>query len=378
MHLFLLLSLTACTAPGKDDSGALTDDSSADSMDSSLDSDDSGEPVTPQIRFFADVAPMDLSPDGRTALVQRMTTLDGALEFIDTTNGEVSAVTTLGDATRNMATGVSNDQRIAALHGVPVEAGRWSAQAGWEDLASPFSSGCDLDNGGAFDLSDDGTVVVGLVWEGCVPAAFRWSEGGGMLVLDRLGVGWEGGSPTNRASFVSGDGLVVGGFAQNVGLDRSPARWDADGSGELLAPDDLEQTGEVLSIDFDGSHMGVIRGNDGYLWSESGGFVPLGRLESSMPADPVYPNAISYTGDVLFGGVGSEFFTVPSAFVWTEEAGMRALQELAVAAGVEIAEGYWLSSVVAVSDDGTVILGRVLDANFLPQTFVMHLPGGSW
>ena len=263
---------------------------------------------------------------------------------------------------------------------MPTEAGLWSEATGWEKITSPFAAGCDMDNGGGFDVSDDGTIVVGLLWDGCVPAAFRWTAAGGVQVLDILGEPYEGSpnAPVNRASFVSGDGQVAGGFAAYGALDRSPARWTADGHGELLTPDDHEQSGEVLAIDYDGSTLALLRGYDAYLWTETGGLVSLGRLKSMLPTDPVYPNALSADGQVAFGGVGSEFFTVPSAFVWTEASGMRSVQEVAQAAGVVIDEGYWLTNVMAVSDDGTVLLGRTFDADFAVKTFVMHVPAGTW
>ncbi len=386
--LLLLLAATACTgrAPDTSDSGGTTD--SGDTTDTSDTSDtadtgdtgDTAEPVMPRIAWFADVGPVDLTPDGSIALVQSMTTFEGELLFIDTALDTLTSQTTLGDAGKNMATGVSADRRISALHGIPVEAGLWGEADGWQDIASPFDSGCDSDNGGAFDVSDDGTVAVGLMWDGCAPAAFRWTAAGGTLILDTLGEAYEGSPspPTNRASFVSGDGLVTGGFAAYGALDRSPARWTADGAGELLAPDDHDQTGEVLSIDYDGSTLGVLRGNDGYVWSEAGGFVSLGRLDTAMPTDPVYPNALSRDGSAAFGGVGSEYFTVATAFVWTEADGMRSLQDVATAAGVVVDDGYWLATVLAVSDDGTVVLGRAYTPDFAVETFVMHIPAGAW
>jgi len=284
-----------------------------------------------------------------------------------------------------MATGMSADGHVSALHQVPVEAGVWSAAGGWVDLPSPYASGCDTDEGGAFDISDDASVVVGLMWNGCGPAAFRWTEAGGTQELEILGVAHRGGTlpPTNRATVVSGDGQIAAGFAEYRSIDRSPARWNADGTGELLAPDDHSQPGEVLSIDYDGNTLGVQRGYDGYLWTVDGGFTNLGRLDSALPTDPVYPNALSADGQVAFGGVGSDFFTIPIAFVWTEAAGMRSLQRVAEAAGVPIEKGYILTNVLSVSEDGSVVVGSVVvgsgySPDFMPRAFVLHVPVGTW
>lgn len=380
----LFSSLVACQ-PAADTSDTGPDGSTTDTADSgdtgdSADTGDTGVEVTPSILWLDSLLSVDLTPDGSVALAQDATSMEGALLLIDTTTGETTEVTTLGDAGLNLATGLSAELDISAYFDVPVLAGRWSQTGGWTEVPSPYASGCDSNIGAGFDVSDDGDVVVGLMWDGCAPAAFRWTESGGTTPLAILGEPVDGSSvaPTNRATVVSGDGQVAAGFAANGYLDRTPARWSADGSGELLAPDEMAETGEVLSIDQDGDTLGVQRGYDGYRWTESGGFVSLGRVDTMMPTDTVYPNALTADGRAVFGGVGSEYFTVPVAFVWTEAAGMRAVQELAVAAGIEIPEGYWLTSVVAASDDGTVLLGRAFDADFSSKTFILHAPAAAW
>ncbi len=339
--------------------------------------DTSDTPVSPSIQWFDGVSGVDLTPDGATALVQSMTLFDGELSFIDTATGVVTVQTTLGDAGKDMGTAVSADLQIAALYAIPVEAATWSADGGWEVIPSPFDAGCDSDNGGAFDVSDDGAVAVGLLWDGCAPAAFR-STSSGVQLLATLGESSGSSAPTNRATVVSGDGAIAAGFAEYGSIDRSPTRWAADGTGELLDPDNRDAPGEVLSIDYTGATLGIVQGYDGFAWTEAEGLVPMGRLENALPTDTVYPNALSADGSTAFGAVGSEFFTVPTAFAWTREDGMRSLQELAVAAGVVIDDGYWLDNVMAVSDDGTVILGRALDADYAPTTFVMHVPPGTF
>lgn len=376
----LLLALTACTPDEPADTGDTAD--SADSADSGdiADSGDTAEEVTPSIAWFDDLLAVDLTPDGTVALAQLSTSFEGELLLLDTTTGEATSVATLGDAGLNLATGLSANLDISAYYDVPIQAGLWSETSGWTTLPSPYEAGCDSNIGAAFDVSDDGGAVVGLMWSGCAPAAFRWTASGGVVELEILGEPMEGSSsaPTNRATVVSGDGQVSAGFAANGYLDRTPARWTADGAGERLAPEDVDMTGEVLCIDQDGDTLGVQRGYDGYAWTEAGGMVSLGRLESALPTDTVYPNALTADGRAIFGGVGNEYLTVPSAFVWTSAAGMRSLQEVATAGGVEIPDGYWLTSVTAVSDDGTVLLGRAYDADFLVKTFVMHAPASAW
>ncbi|NUP13372.1 MAG: hypothetical protein HOW73_45620 [Polyangiaceae bacterium] len=323
--------------------------------------------------------PVDLTPDGSIALLQDNGSLEGDLYFYDLATKELTLKTAVGDPLRHLATGVSENGRISAFHGEPVEAAIWSAENDWRHLQSPYS-GCDQDDGSAFDVSADGLVVVGLVWNGCAPEAFRWTDDGTktgvMMLLDVLGEPFEGSKlgPTNRATVISDDGKVAAGFAQNGPVDRSPAVWQSDGSGFLLDPDNQDAPGEVLSISRDGRLVAGIWAEAGFTWSEADGVVYLGTLPTALPSDPVYPNAIAADGKLIFGGVGNPFFTLPTAFVWTPEAGMKSLAEIAAANGIEIPEGVVLANVLAASDDGSVLLGATLDAQNVQKSFVLTLP----
>lgn len=365
--VLIFLPLLACSAKTLDSA----DTSAVDSGPG-----DSGDAVPPGIQWFSGLIPMDLTPDGRTMLAQDATSLAGDVLLVRTADGVSILATSLGDASKDMATGISIDERFSALHGVPVEAGVWSATAGWTDLPSPYATDCDPDRGGAFDISDDGAVVVGLMWDGCAPVAFRWTEAGGVQPLELLGEPAPGSPshPTNRATVVSGDGRWAAGFASSGSLDRTPALWGADGVGELLDPEARDAPGEVLSISYDGGTQAGLRGNDGFVRTRDGGFVDLGRVDTALPSDPVYPNAMTADGQVVFGAVGSEFFGVPVAFVWTEGEGMQALQPLVEAAGVPIEAGWTLTNVMAVSDDGRVLVGRGFDPDYAAQAFVLRLP----
>ncbi len=73
--------------------------------------------------------------------------------------------------------------------------------------------------------------------------------------------------PSNRATVVSGNGLVAAGWAQTSIVDRWPAVWQADGSGSLLAAGVSDDTpGEILAINFDGTVMAGTWGGQGFIW----------------------------------------------------------------------------------------------------------------
>jgi probable HAF family extracellular repeat protein len=281
----------------------------------------------------------------------------------------------VGDPSRNIATAISDTKHVTGLHGHPTQAAVWSEAKDWVDLGSPHAAGCgDDDISGAFDISDDGSVIVGLAWNGCQPDAFRFS-GNQFTTLQVLGTSFNPPNPpSNRASVVSADGRVSAGFAELAPLDRSAAVWGADGTGILIDPTNVDAPSEILSINGDGTVVAGITGFDAYVWSASTGMVPIPRTDTTLPSDPIFPNAMSFDGTTVYGGIGSAFFSIPVAFVWTAADGTRALADVATAAGITLPKGLILNNVLGASSDGKVLIGVAMDAEFNPKTFVLRLP----
>ena len=71
-------------------------------------------------------------------------------------------------------------------------------------------------------------------------------------------------------------------------------------------------------------------------------------------------------------------WALPIAFVWTADAGTRALADVVTAAGVTLPEGTWLQSVLAASADGTVLIGTAFDGEGNPKTFVLRVPASAY
>lgn len=184
--------------------------------------------------------------------------------------------------------------------------------------------------------------------------------------------------PTNRATVVSDDGRISAGFAENGNVDRSPAVWKADGTGFLLDPTNVDEPGEVLAIDADGHTVAGQLGNDAFVWTAGTGIVRLARTPNALGGDPMFPNAMSGDGSLIFGGVGSAFFSIPEAFVWSFDLGTRALADVVAAAGIELPEGMVLNTVLGASADGTVLAGVAMDAEGLTKTFVLRVPATAY
>lgn len=352
--------------------------------------------------------PVDLTPDGRTALLWQQST--GELYFYDTVDKTLTVKTTLDlrELQNQQPHALSANLRIAAGYGFqPGEAGLWSEPSGWLKLGTSFAQGCVdsstptpnvLDLGTAFDVSADGTTAVGFLWEGCSAGqAFRWRDSGGrgtFTMLARLGgvVGFE------RATVVSADGRVAAGFApQQVGksfVDRSPARWLEDGTGMLLDPGNANEPGEVTAISADGAVMAGIwastaGGINGFVWTATAGVTRLIPPSTTPEFESVFVNAMSANGKFILGAISTFdpnlLSATQRAFAWSAAGGFQTLADLAVSVGITLGAGQQLTNVLAVSADGTTILGEVTfppdpnDPLGLPVTkiFVLVLPASA-
>ncbi len=335
-------------------------------------------PPTGRLRFIDVGTPVELSSDGDIALLQDFSTDPLEVYFYSVIAGRLDKKTTIGSPLENFATGLSDGGRISGLYSSPVVAGVWSEETGWLTIASPYETGCDNNRGGAWDVSADGKVVVGSFWNGCTTEGFRWTDASGAGVTSPLQIlgtsNSEARGPVNRPTVVSDDGRIAAGFAENAPLDRSPAIWNADGSGFLLNPDERDAPGEVLTISPDGKMVAGTSGQVGFYWTQAQGMVFIGVPPEGIAGDPTYVNAIAADGALLFGVTGSPFFGTPQAFVWTEAAGARLLSNILAANNVTLPEGYLLSGVFGASKDGSVVLGGAYDALGAPKSFVLELP----
>lgn len=197
----------------------------------------------------------DMSPDGR--FIVGDTDLNG--DFVaDGTYlyDTVTEVMTLLPPEGSRATAVSDDGTVI-LGDMPdpmspdpqlgETAAIWTASTGWQSLGYlPNALECPSRSNG-YELSADGTVAVGLSWNGCSGRGFRWTQATGMQELQFVGFGG------NRASVLSADGNLIGGFAQGTS-SRTPAIWNGLLTGETLDPTTAAR-GEVMGINDAGTIM---------------------------------------------------------------------------------------------------------------------------
>lgn len=249
----------------------------------------------------------------------------------------------------------------------------------------------------AYDVTADGTMVVGVAQSEDGPVAFRWSVSGGMVALGDL----PGGTYSSVATAISVSGAVVVGFSQSSngeeafrwthgsgmqGLGDFPGApfgskatdvsangsrivgWGTPASGKLEAFIWSQQFGIVglgdlpggihssraMGISGGGTHAcgwgnsGPIGVNEAFLWTENGGLVGLGFMpEAFLPGSQAFD--ISFDGQVI---VGAGWAALGYQAYRREGAGpMVALGDLP-GGGTQP-----YSIAFAVSDDGTTVVG---------------------
>ncbi len=307
----------------------------------------------------------DMSPDGRFIVGGR--DIDG--NFIpdgaylwDRVTDTVLDITAGG-----IATGVDNAVSVSAdgtivIGNIPDPTGvgssvmgMWTADDGWVSLGHLPNAGACPSRSSGYEISDDGSTVVGLSWDGCIAVAVKWTESGGMEPLEELA------QRRCRASVVSSDGSVIAGFCQG-NFTRTPAMWEGDtGSGILLDPTGDSQ-GEWHGMSDDGTillgalYTGAIDGYyDAIKWTESGGteIIANGSLVGGWAGIPqdIDDDGTIVGFDILLG----------NRRAWIQPDGTGDLQVLktyAQSLGAVIPANLNLEVAQAISADGRTIIGH--------------------
>ncbi|MFA7688121.1 MAG: hypothetical protein WCY25_09675, partial [Moheibacter sp.] len=221
-----------------------------------------------------------------------------------------------------------------------------AAQATFEGIG--FLSESNNKSSRAFDISDDGNVIVG--WStsehdgNFVAEAFRWEEG----IMQGLG-DLPGGVFSSQARGVSGDGSVVIGY----GVTSAPIVWEAfrwDATDGMVGLGDFVENdiySEATDVSYDGS---VIVGrsyttNKPMLWING----ELQYLEEELFGEAW---GVSADGSMVVGS--GDLNDVQQAFIWTQETG-------AVGLGAP-AGGYSIAS--KISADGNTVVGIQYSSDF--------------
>lgn len=330
---------------------------------------------------------------GQVIFKQFKTPLPTWSNFALSSNGKVMAMNLGGEVFRwtastgfvdlgfgdafNSSVGISADgNTIVTGHVGPdgnTNPAMWQQATGWVDLGHP-AEGCLVDGnwGDAWSVNQDGSMVVGLSWYCPGAEGFQWTQQDGMVGL---------GHPANassRATAIAPDGSVIVGFYEDpVQGFRRPVRW-ISGSTDLFLGDAM--AGEAIAVSTDGSQIvGQAADSTGngraFYYTNTGGLINLGVL-SGNTTDQSVAFGLSDSGIVIGASINT-FFWTSQPFVWTAKIGMRPVQAALVRNGAVIPSGLTLTNVMAISADGSTIVGLWEDASFKQGIWMARIHGKS-
>jgi len=256
------------------------------------------------------------------------------------------------------ALAVSGDgSTVVGNSGSPDQVFRWTASSGMAGLGYLPTGGSSTANA----VNADGSVVVGAgattVNGVGAQLAYRWTSSTGMVALGALPGMYE-----SIANGVSANGAVVVGSSDCTNATSclsSPQafRWTAAHGmvGLGFLPGQTSSTASAIS-----ANGNVVIGNSGgeaVSWI-GGAISDLGTFSA---------NAVNADGSVIVGTTGLE------ADIWTEANGLKSVQNLLVADGVNLT-GWELIAATGVSADGSVIVGFGTDPQGLRESWLAQLP----
>jgi len=262
--------------------------------------------------------------------------------------------------------GINRDGSIAV--GLLIIAGETSA-ARW-DLRSHETATL-TESSYASSTNDDGSVVVGELGTGETRRAFRWQVGEAAVSLGTLP-----GGEISSATSVNGAGDVIVGWSDTP-MGIRAFRWTAAGMADLGVTSNTEHTlaygvsrnGQVVVGN--AFSFGPV-GDRSFLWSEQAGIKDPGVLPSFKGAMLGRTDA---TGSTAIGWSFRQDngMSVSEAELWDQAHGLRALFDVLTAAGAEV-EGWKLSGVAGISDDGKVLGGTGYNPQGIAEPWIAHLP----
>jgi len=116
------------------------------------------------------IAASDVSADGSRIIGFDLFTGQGWL-YTDGVPQSLGAVSSMAAISGHGSTVVGE-----IFEGDLEYAGRWREGTGWENLGDLGLGGCDFNRSAAFGTNHDGSIIVGLGWEGCKGRAFLWTQ----------------------------------------------------------------------------------------------------------------------------------------------------------------------------------------------------------
>ena len=221
-----------------------------------------------------------------------------------------------------------------------------------------------------YDVSADGSTVVGRSISPGAPQAFIWKSATGMQGIGDL----PGGQTSSVANGVSGDGRVVVGEGNDAFFSNEAFVWNAtngmQGLGDLPGG---SYSSFASGVSADGSVVvgrgTSASGGEAMIWDAINGLRGMGDLTGGRFLSQF--NDVSANGSIVVGkgnGAAGE-----RAVIWDATNGMQELSVFLNALGIDTT-GWTLSEAAAISDDGLTIVGTGTNPNGLTEGWIAVIP----
>ncbi len=219
-------------------------------------------------------------------------------------------------------------------------------------------------------VSGDGSVVVG---DASGMEGFRWEDG----QMEGLG-DFPGGIYTSNAFDVSADGSIIVGYgSQDDGC--KPFIWtQEDGMQSLGTLPGPFSSGAAYGISRNGKYIVGWSTSDSipsqaFIWSREEGMVGLGEV-AGYPGSDTTAYDVSDSGDIVVGTASMISSSTNLAFIWERGQVTRCLKDVLIGDyGLDL-DGWQLSNAKGVSSDGKTIVGFGTNPEGNPEGWVAHLP----
>lgn len=303
-----------------------------------------------------DMVPLSISDDGTIVVGSG---IFGSPIYYYT---EAAGVSVIGDGCSSGVPAISGDGKTVLGCHVDTNgkenAAKWLGGTSWQDLGSEAGAvSCDSFLSGAYGVTRDGSLAVGLLWRAmqCHANAGTWDlvHGGPATVLPLLTDG-----VSTRANAVNADGSVIVGWDDTLG--RAGAKW-VNTVPELILTPDGNPNGEALAVSADGKTIvGYGYNNFGpeaWIWRENHGVRPIGMSNGNKGSFLALD--LSDDGRVVVGLIRKGFFLdQQKAFIWRSGGkGAAYLDSFITSRGAVIPAGWALNVASVVSSDGNTIYG---------------------
>jgi probable HAF family extracellular repeat protein len=255
------------------------------------------------------------------------------------------------------------------------EAVRWTSGGGLVGMGVLYPLDPDSE---ATGVSSDGSVIVGTSRVDTGDRAFRWTSGGGMLQLGTLSC--PDVDPSTSAQGVSSDGLGTVGIAawcSGSSGTLNGALWGGGGTGITDLGDLAGGPGDFSSAEGADADASIVVGiaaaasgqNEGFWWDGSIHELPghAGAMERSGA------RATSADGSIIVGYANTSTIDTGDleATVWTG-AGYTTLTLLGALPGAPSPS----SDAMAITSDGSIVVGRARNADYEDVAFLWDSSGG--